>query len=253
VEYRAYILKIKKQYVDDYLAAHQKNNLPRQVISSLAGAGFSQMIVFRVSNQEFVLFEQADDLKRTYARYLQSDEITRKFEARLSDMMETAPAFASDGTLLHSHSVPVIFYLNNENHGSFHSGRNRLVESRIYRMKLKETGINDYVRLHQKDVIWPGVLEALKKSGLEKMIIFQIHDQIFVFETAEDFEKMHRFLYSDEVSIQWGSKIAELAVELPHYDAEQGDMVFEKIPVIFHFEQGKYINCLKLRCVNEKA
>ena len=62
------------------------------------------------------------------------------------------------------------------------------MEHRAYLMKLKKDKIWDYVEIHKKEKIWKSVVDDLIKSG-KKMIIFQLGQELILFEEAEDFKK----------------------------------------------------------------
>jgi len=106
-------------------------------------------------------------------------------------------------------------------------------------MRLKKERTGDYLDIHRKDKIWRSVVEGLIQAGYRKMIIFQIGQDIILFEEAESLQKAYQFLAKDEASIKWDSMIGEWMERYPQFDEIKGDIEFEEVPVVFYFENGE--------------
>ena len=74
------------------------------------------------------------------------------------------------------------------------------------------------------------------------MIIFQLGQDIILFEEAPDLEEAYEFLNDDEESIKWDWMILEWMEEYPQYNEVKGDVEFKEVPVVFYFEDGKLLH-----------
>ncbi|HEC62313.1 MAG TPA: L-rhamnose mutarotase [bacterium] len=113
------------------------------------------------------------------------------------------------------------------------------MQHRAYLMRLKKGRIGDYVDVHGKEKIWKSVVEGLIRAGYRKMIIFQLGQDIILFEEAESFPEAYRYLARDEASVKWDEMIVEWMERYPQFDEIKGDIVFEEVPVVFYFENGE--------------
>ena len=116
------------------------------------------------------------------------------------------------------------------------------MEHRAYLMRFKEGRVGDYVDVHKKEKIWESVVEGLRKSGFEKMIIFQHGRDIILFEEARDLNKAYDYLGNDTESVKWDKMIAEWMDEFPQYNEIKGDIEFHEIPVVFYFQDGEMLH-----------
>ncbi len=116
------------------------------------------------------------------------------------------------------------------------------MEHRAYLMRLKKERIHDYVEVHKKENIWKSVIEGLVKAGFEKMIIFQLGQDLILFEEATDLKKAYAFLNHDEESVKWDNMIAEWMEKFPQYNGIKGDVEFKEVPVVFFYEKGELLH-----------
>jgi L-rhamnose mutarotase len=116
------------------------------------------------------------------------------------------------------------------------------MEFRAYSMRLKKDRIRDYVEIHKKEQIWKTVVDGLVKAGFEKMIIFQLDQDIILFEEALDLKKAYDYLNTDEESVKWDNLISGWMEEYPQFNEIKGDIEFKEVPVVFYFEKGKLLH-----------
>jgi L-rhamnose mutarotase len=106
-------------------------------------------------------------------------------------------------------------------------------------MRLKKESIGDYIDIHRKEKIWSSIVEGLSRAGYRKMIIFQLGQDLILFEEAESLQKAYQFLAKDEASNKWDCMIGEWMERYPQFDEIKGDIEFEEIPVVFYFNNGE--------------
>ncbi len=116
------------------------------------------------------------------------------------------------------------------------------MEHRAYRMRLKKEHITDYVEIHKKNVIWRSVVEGMKKAGFEKMIIFQLGQDLILFEEAPDLKKAYKYYDDDQESKKWDTMISEWMELYPTFDYIKNDIKFEEIPVVFYYDKGELLH-----------
>jgi L-rhamnose mutarotase len=125
---------------------------------------------------------------------------------------------------------------------------NKSLRSRVwnsgptYRMRLKKERVNRYAEVHRKEKIWQSVINGLKKAGFKRMIIYQLGQEIIIFEEAPDLKEAYEFLNDDEESAKWDRMISEWMEEYPQFNRIKGDIEFKEVPVIFYFEDGKLLH-----------
>ncbi|MCL6088240.1 MAG: L-rhamnose mutarotase [Actinobacteria bacterium] len=95
--------------------------------------------------------------------------------------------------------------------------------------------------MHKKEKIWKELMEKIKNAGFKKMIIFQIEQEIVIFEEAQNLKKADEVLSSDEVNKNWEKMINEWVVY--YKDPNKGvNIKFIKVPIIFYYSNGKLIH-----------
>ena len=116
------------------------------------------------------------------------------------------------------------------------------MEYRAYLMRLKKNRIKDYVEIHKKKNIWSSVVAGLVKAGYKKMIIFQLDNNIILFEEADNLKMAYKYLETDEASIKWDKMISEWMEIYPTFNEIKQDIEFIEIPVVFYYENGKLLH-----------
>ncbi len=112
------------------------------------------------------------------------------------------------------------------------------MEYRAYLMRLKNEKINDYIEIHKKEKIWKSVVDGLKRAGFLKMVIFQMGQDLILFEEADNLKKAYNFLNADEESIRWEKKIMEWMEHNPSWNDMEGNIEFTEVPIVYYFENG---------------
>jgi L-rhamnose mutarotase len=108
MEHRAYLMRLKKNRIEDYVESHKKDKIWDSVINGLKNAGFSKMIIFRYG-QEIILFEVAHNLKNAYD-YLTTDAESMRWDKMISNWMEDYPEYDPIKGLIEFKEIPVVFY-----------------------------------------------------------------------------------------------------------------------------------------------
>ncbi|MBC8387974.1 MAG: L-rhamnose mutarotase [Actinobacteria bacterium] len=116
------------------------------------------------------------------------------------------------------------------------------MEYRAYFMRLKKNKVENYVEIHKKEKIWKSVVDGLKKAGYERMLIFQLGQDIILFEEAKNLKKSYKYLDSDKESIKWDKMISKWMEEYPKFNEIKGDIEFREVPVVFYYHNGKLLH-----------
>jgi L-rhamnose mutarotase len=121
-------------------------------------------------------------------------------------------------------------------------GKEQAVEHRAYLMRLKKEKIDDYIEVHRKEKIWKSVIEGLIQAGYRRMIIFQLGQDIILFEEAGSLKAAYQYLAGDTASVKWDQMIIEWMEVYPQFDEIKGDIEFKEVPIVFYFENGKLLH-----------
>lgn len=116
------------------------------------------------------------------------------------------------------------------------------MEYRAYLMRLKKDRIKDYVEIHKKEKIWKSVIEGLAAAGYKKMIIFQLDNDIILFEEADSLKNAYKYLNTDDASNKWDKMISEWMEIYPEFNEVKQDIEFAEVPVVFYYENGKLLH-----------
>ena len=57
MEHRAYLMRLKKDKIHNYIEVHKKENIWKSIIDGMIEAGYSKMIIFQ-NGQDLILFEE---------------------------------------------------------------------------------------------------------------------------------------------------------------------------------------------------
>ena len=85
---RAYLMRLKKERIADYVELHRKENVWRSVVDCLVRSGTTRMIIL-LHGQDVILFEEAHDLPEAYQ--VHADQPTQRWEAMISGSGGGAP------------------------------------------------------------------------------------------------------------------------------------------------------------------
>lgn len=116
------------------------------------------------------------------------------------------------------------------------------MEYRAYLMRLKKNKIKDYVEIHKKEIIWKSVIGGLVKAGYKKMIIFQLDNNIILFEEADSLKNAYKYLNTDNASKKWDKMISEWMEIYPVFNGVKQDIEFVEVPVVLYYENGKLLH-----------
>ena len=72
-QFRAYRMRLKREYIKDYIEIHKKEKIWKSVIEGMIKAGFKKMLIFQFG-QDLILFEEAEDLNTAYLYYEKDPE-----------------------------------------------------------------------------------------------------------------------------------------------------------------------------------
>ena len=108
MEHRAYLMRLKKERVGDYVDVHRKSKIWKSVVDGLISAGYRKMIIFRLG-QDIILFEEAESLQDAY-RFLAKDGASVKWDNMIVEWMEKYPLFNEIKGDIEFEEVPVVFY-----------------------------------------------------------------------------------------------------------------------------------------------
>jgi L-rhamnose mutarotase len=83
-ERTAFVLRVRPDRVDEYVAAHRA--VWPEMLDALRGAGIRNYTIFRNGNEMFGYFE-ADDLEAA-ARYLEGQEVSSRWQDAMAELLE---------------------------------------------------------------------------------------------------------------------------------------------------------------------
>jgi len=106
---RAYLMRLKKECIADYVEVHRKEHVWRSVVDCLVRSGTTRMIIL-LHGQDVILYEEAHDLQHAY-QVQSADRPTQRWEAMISELMEQVPQFDEIRGDLEFREVPIVFHL----------------------------------------------------------------------------------------------------------------------------------------------
>ena len=77
-------------------------------------------------------------------------------------------------------------------------------------MRVKKEKLQDYIDVHKKENFWEDLLQDMKTAGFSEMIIFQLGQDIILFEEADSLQKTYKYSNNSPVSKKWDEKISRL-------------------------------------------
>jgi L-rhamnose mutarotase len=83
-ERRGFVLRVKPEKLDEYVAAHR--DVWPEMLEALSAAGIRNYTIFRAENEVFGYFE-ADDLARA-ERYLAAQEVSARWQDAMAELLD---------------------------------------------------------------------------------------------------------------------------------------------------------------------
>jgi L-rhamnose mutarotase len=80
----AFVLRVRPDRIDDYVAAH--GNVWPEMLDALHAAGIRNYTIFRHGNQVFGYFE-ADDLEAS-GRYMAEQDVSHRWQDAMAELLE---------------------------------------------------------------------------------------------------------------------------------------------------------------------
>ena len=111
MQHRAYVMRLKKANVQDYIEVHRKEKVWTSILKGLKQAKVSKMIIL-LHGQDVILFEEAEDLKAAYKSF-ENDPDSVKWDKMMTEWMESYPRFNEIMGDIEFTELPVIFYYEN--------------------------------------------------------------------------------------------------------------------------------------------
>ena len=112
MSFRAYKMRLKKDHISDYREIHSKEKIWPEIVQCLLESGIERMIILQ-DQQDLILFEEAEDLEESY-RIQNSDTVTQKWDAIMSDWMENYPTMEGvDVGDIEFEEVDIVYYFEN--------------------------------------------------------------------------------------------------------------------------------------------
>src|ERR1700730_18806951 len=95
------------------------------------------------------------------------------------------------------------------------------------RTRLKPDGEARYEEYHRK--VWPEVLEANRRVGVTKYIIFRDGLDLFHYIECDDFDRAIAELSHDPVNLRWQAEMAPMMATATDFSGKGND----RLPMIF--------------------
>ena len=74
-----------------------------------------------------------------------------------------------------------------------------------FTMTVKPDRVDDYVECHR--AVWPSVLDAIRRSGIQRYSIFREGNKLFFYVEAEDVAAAFRYLDADPEHACWNREV----------------------------------------------
>lgn len=111
------------------------------------------------------------------------------------------------------------------------------MEKVVWMMELKEEKVDDYIKVHRKENVWPEVIEVNKKAGVLKEEIFLFKNFVFIYLEVENYEKMMKVFEEDEGLKKWNQITLPMTKSKPELKE-----VMKRLDIIFDYENGKLLH-----------
>ncbi|MDQ2942714.1 MAG: L-rhamnose mutarotase [Candidatus Dormibacteraeota bacterium] len=93
--------------------------------------------------------------------------------------------------------------------------------------KLKPGAVEGYEEYHR--AVWPDVLEAIRRVGITKYVIFRDGLDLFHYIECEDYARAIAELATDAVNIRWQAEMAPMMAVAHDFSGKSSD----RLPMIF--------------------
>jgi L-rhamnose mutarotase len=104
-------------------------------------------------------------------------------------------------------------------------------------MELKEDKVDEYVRLHKRENVWPEIVEVNRKAGVLKEEIFLFKNLVFLYLEVEDYETMMRVFETDDGLRRWNRVTLPMSKSTPDLQS-----TMQKLTRVFDYEDGKLLH-----------
>ena len=96
--------------------------------------------------------------------------------------------------------------------------------------RLKPEAVERYEEYHRR--VWPEVLEAIRRSGIARYLIFRDGLDLFHFIECDDYEAAIATLAKDPVNIRWQLEMAPMMAVAHDFSGKSSD----RLPLIFDLD-----------------
>ncbi len=106
------------------------------------------------------------------------------------------------------------------------------MEHVLFVQKVKKEKKEEYIKYHKE--CWPELLKEIKRSGIEREIIWVFGEQVIVYLMAEDVDEAMNRLSKTEIFKKWTELMTQVLDEMQDYSSK-GKIV--KLEEVFHLER----------------
>lgn len=93
--------------------------------------------------------------------------------------------------------------------------------------RLKQGAVERYEEYHR--AVWPEVLEAIKRAGIRRYLIFRDGLDLFHFIECDDYDRAIAELAAEPVNVRWQAEMAPMMAVAHDYSGHSSD----RLPLIF--------------------
>jgi L-rhamnose mutarotase len=93
--------------------------------------------------------------------------------------------------------------------------------------RLKPGAEDRYVEYHR--AVWPDVLDAIRRAGITKYVIFRDGLDLFHFIECDDYDSAIAELARDPVNVRWQAEMAPMMAIAHDYSGTSSD----RLPMVF--------------------
>lgn len=97
----------------------------------------------------------------------------------------------------------------------------------LFVQKVKKDKKGEYVKAHKE--CWPELLKAIKESGIERLMIWLLENNVLIHTMAEDFDSAMAKLAKRKVFKDWIAKMDPLMDERQDYSGKGNIIGLDKV------------------------
>lgn len=107
----------------------------------------------------------------------------------------------------------------------------------VWVMELKEDKVQDYIRVHKKENVWPEIVAVNREAGVHKEEIFVFQNYVFIYLEVEDYQRMMQVFQADEGLERWNKITLPMSKAAPDLGS-----TMKQLPLVFDYDEGRLLH-----------